>query len=116
MCLGKTFVVVCLESITDKKERKLVEDTIKSSKKEIIEISKAQLEKHYAGNMLQVMNKKGDLYIVMSERAVKSLTDEQLDQIQNHCDILSVPIYLIEEIGGGSARCMMAEIFLPAKK
>jgi hypothetical protein len=52
----------------------------------------------------------------MSERAVKSLTDEQLDQIQNHCDILSVPIYLIEEIGGGSARCMMAEIFLPAKK
>lgn len=116
MCLGKTFVVVCLESITDKKERKLVEDTIKSSKKEIIEISKAQLEKHYAGNMLQVMNKKGDLYLVMSERAVKSLTDEQLDQIQNHCDILSVPIYLIEEIGGGSARCMMAEIFLPAKK
>jgi hypothetical protein len=116
MCVGHSFVVVCLDSITDKKERKLVEDAIKSSKKELIEISRDQLEKHYAGNMLQVKNKKGDLFLVMSERALKSLTDEQLEQIQNHCDILTAPIYLIEEIGGGSARCMMAEIFLPVKK
>jgi hypothetical protein len=113
MCVGKSFVVICLDSITDKKERKLVEDTIKSTKKEIIEISRDQLEKHYAGNMLQIQNKQGDLFLVMSERALKSLDDEQLDQIQNHCDIITAPIYLIEEIGGGSARCMMAEIFLP---
>ncbi len=113
MCVGKSFVVICLDSITDKKERKLVEDSIKSTKKEIIEISREQLEKHFAGNMLQVQNKQGDLFLVMSERALKSLNDEQLDQIQNHCDILTAPIYLIEEIGGGSARCMMAEIFLP---
>lgn len=113
MCVGKSFVVICLNSITDKKERKLVEDTIKSTKKEIIEISREQLEKHFAGNMLQVQNNQGDLFLVMSERALKSLNDEQLDQIQNHCDILTAPIYLIEEIGGGSARCMMAEIFLP---
>lgn len=115
MCVGKTFVVICLDSITDKKERKLVEDTIKSTKKELIEISKSQLEQHFAGNMLQVMNNKGDLFLVMSERALKSLNDEQLEKIQNHCDILTAPIYLIEEIGGGSARCMMAEIFLPKK-
>ncbi len=113
MCVGKSFVVICLDSISDKKERKLVEDSIKSTKKEIIEISREQLEKHFAGNMLQVQNKQGDLFLVMSERALKSLNDEQLDQIQNHCDILTAPIYLIEEIGGGSARCMMAEIFLP---
>ncbi|MEI6311407.1 MAG: arginine deiminase-related protein [Bacteroidota bacterium] len=113
MCVGKSFVVICLDSITDKKERKLVEDTIKSTKKEIIEISREQLENHFAGNMLQIQNKQGDLFLVMSERALKSLNDEQLDQIQNHCDILTAPIYLIEEIGGGSARCMMAEIFLP---
>ena len=113
MCVGETFVLICLDSITDKKERKLVEDSIKKTKKQIIEISRDQLEKHFAGNMLQVRNKKGHLFLVMSERALKSLKDEQIEEIQNHCDILTAPIYTIEGIGGGSARCMMAEIFLP---
>jgi len=65
--------------------------------------------------MLQVRNKKGNLFLVMSEQALKSLTDAQLEKIQDHSDILTAPIYLIEEIGGGSARCMMAENFLPKK-
>ena len=65
--------------------------------------------------MLQVRNKKGNLFLVMSEQALKCLTDTQLEKIQDHCDVLTAPIYLIEEIGGGSARCMMAENFLPKK-
>ncbi len=115
MCVAETFVIICLASITDIKERKLVEDTILKTKKEIIAISQDQLEKYYAGNMLQVRNAVGNLFLVMSERALKSLKEEQMEAIQNHCDILTAPIYLIEEIGGGSARCMMAEIFLPLK-
>ena len=59
--------------------------------------------------------KKGNLFLVMSEQALKCLNDAQLEKIQEHCDILTAPIYLIEEIGGGSARCMMAENFLPKK-
>lgn len=115
MCVAETFVIICLDSITDKKERKLMEETIQSTEKEIITISRQQLEKHFAGNMLQVRNKKGNLFLVMSEQALKCLTDTQLEKIQDHCDILTAPIYLIEEIGGGSARCMMAENFLPKK-
>lgn len=115
MCVAETFVLICLDSITDKKERKLMEETIQSTKKEIITISRQQLEKHFAGNMLQVRNKKGNLFLVMSEQALKCLTDTQLEKIQDHCDVLTAPIYLIEEIGGGSARCMMAENFLPKK-
>lgn len=115
MCVGHSFVLICLDSITDKKERQHVETCIKKSKKELITISRVQLEMHYAGNMLQLINKAGNRLLVMSERALKCLKDEQIEAIQNHCDILSAPIYLIEEIGGGSARCMMAEIFLPKK-
>ncbi len=115
MCVAETFVLICLDSITDKKERKLMEETIQSTNKEIITISRQQLEKHFAGNMLQVRNKKGNLFLVMSEQALKCLTDTQLEKIQDHCDVLTAPIYLIEEIGGGSARCMMAENFLPKK-
>lgn len=115
MCVAETFVIICLDSITDKKERKMIEETIRSTKKEIISITRQQLEKHFAGNMLQVRNKKGNLFLVMSEQALKSLNDVQLEKIQDHCDVLTAPIYLIEEIGGGSARCMMAENFLPKK-
>lgn len=116
MCVGEDFVVICLDSITDKKERKMVEETIASTGKSIIEITRSQLEKHFAGNMLQVQNKKGNLFLVMSERALRSLSEDQLIAIQDHTDILAAPIPLIEEIGGGSARCMMAEIFLPKLK
>jgi len=114
MCVGEDFVLICLQAITDAAERNMVKDTIKKSGKTLIEISSQQLEKSFAGNMLQVRNKKGDKFLVMSERALASLNDEQLEEIQNHTDILAVSIFMIEEIGGGSARCMMAEVFLPA--
>jgi hypothetical protein len=115
MCVGEDFVVICLQAITDVAERNMVKDTIKKSGKALIEISMSQLEKSFAGNMLQVRNAKGDKFLVMSERALASLNDEQLEEIQNHTDILAAPIFMIEEIGGGSARCMMAEVFLPSK-
>ena len=112
MCIGEEFAVVCLESITNKAEKNEVKNSLEEDGFEIIEITSEQLEKHYAGNMLQVYNDKRLSYLVMSERAYKSLTTHQLNQIEAHTEIISVPIYFIEEVGGGSARCMMAEIFL----
>lgn len=113
MALATTFAVICLDSIDDKKERKLVVDTLKKSGKEIIEISEEQMH-HFAGNMLQVQGKKKP-YLVMSTVAYQSLTKEQIAKIEKHCPILHSDLKTIETCGGGSARCMLAEIFLPKK-
>jgi hypothetical protein len=69
--------------------------------------------RHYAGNMLEVENQAGQHFLVMSEQALKSLRPDQVQAIEKYASILAPPIYTIEHIGGGSARCMMAEIFLP---
>jgi hypothetical protein len=82
--------------------------------KEVIEISLTQLE-HFAGNMLQVRNPAGDTFLVMSEQAFKSLAAAQIAQIEDHTAILHAPLYTIENYGGGSARCMLAEVFLPKR-
>jgi hypothetical protein len=113
MCIGEGFVVICLESITDKGEKQEVIKSLKEDNLEIIEISVEQLEKHYAGNMLNVYNDSIESVLVMSERAYKCLSPEQIAQLEKHTQIVAPNIDLIEEIGGGSARCMMAEIFLP---
>jgi hypothetical protein len=115
MCIGEEFAVVCLDSITNKAEKNEVKSSLEENGYEIIEITMEQLEKHYAGNMLQVYNDKRLSFLVMSERAFKSLTTHQLNQIEAHTEIIAIPIYFIEEVGGGSARCMMAEIFLEEK-
>lgn len=112
MCLAETFAVICLESIDDKKERKNVLKHLKEDGKTIIEISEDQVN-HFAGNMLQVRGTDDELFLVMSQAAHNSLNQSQLSQIQNHCKIISSPLDTIEACGGGSARCMMAEIFLP---
>ncbi|MGB1169034.1 MAG: citrulline utilization hydrolase CtlX [Flavobacteriaceae bacterium] len=112
MCLAETFAVICLESIDDKKERKNVLKHLKEDGKKIIEISEDQVN-HFAGNMLQVRGTDDELFLVMSQAAHNSLNQSQLSQIQNHCKIISSPLDTIEACGGGSARCMMAEIFLP---
>ena len=112
MCIGEEIAVVCLDSITNKAEKSDVKASLEQDGFEIIEITSEQLEEHYTGNMLQVYNDKLLSYLVMSERAYKSLTPHQLNQIEAHTEIIAVPIYFIEEVGGGSARCMMAEIFL----
>ena len=112
MCLAENFCVICLDSIDDAVEKKNVVQHLKEDGKEIIDISEAQMHQ-FAGNMLQVKGTKNKRYLVMSLAAHKSLTDEQINTIEKHCEILSSDLKTIETCGGGSARCMMAEVFLP---
>ncbi|MCG9970178.1 citrulline utilization hydrolase CtlX [Christiangramia crocea] len=112
MCLGEEFAVICLDTIDDKKEQKNVVKHLKQDGKEIISITEEQMHE-FAGNMLQVQGMAGKKYLVMSARAHRSLTDDQIRRIEQHCEILSSEIQTIETCGGGSARCMMAEVFLP---
>jgi hypothetical protein len=111
MCIGDQFVVICLDTIRDVTERELIIKRFEDTGKEIIEISLQQMN-HFAGNMLQVLNKKGQSFLVMSGSAHDNLNDSQIAQINKYTEILSSPIPTIEENGGGSARCMMAEIHL----
>ena len=112
MCVAEQFVVICLDCIDDELEREKVQEVIKSTEKEVIEISEDQLQQ-FAGNMLQVQNEEGTQYLVMSETAYKSLTKEQIAQIESYCEIIYADLNTIEVNGGGSARCMLAEVFLP---
>ncbi len=112
MCVGESFAVICLDSIDDKFERKNVLKHLKDSKKEIIEIDEEQVTK-FAGNMLQVKTVEGNPVIVMSLAAYNSLTPDQIRTLQKHGDLLFSDLETIETCGGGSARCMMAEVFLP---
>lgn len=112
MCLGETFAVICLSSIDDKKERKNVIKHLKADGKEIIDISEAQVN-NFAGNMLQVKGANDELYLIMSQAAYDTLTAAQIKTLEKHSKILSSSLDTIEACGGGSARCMMAEVFLP---
>jgi hypothetical protein len=112
MCLGETFAVICADCIDDKKERKMVLDNLKSDNKEIILITEEQVN-NFAGNMLEVRGTDDKRYLVMSASAHKSLTANQVEKLEKHATILSSSLDTIEACGGGSARCMMAEIFLP---
>ncbi len=114
MALGETFVVICLETIRDEAERMMLIKHFEITDKEIIEISLEQMQ-HFAGNMLQVRNKVGETFLVMSEQAYYSLDPAQINHIQRHTQIVFSDIKTIETYGGGSARCMMAEIFLKPK-
>ncbi|WBV59662.1 arginine deiminase-related protein [Chryseobacterium camelliae] len=114
MCVADQFVVICLDCIDDKGERNHVIETIKNSGKEIIEISEPQMQQ-FAGNMLQVQNKDGEKFLVMSETAYKSLHENQVSAIEKYCEIIYSDLNTIEVNGGGSARCMLAEVFLPKK-
>ncbi|WP_340074443.1 citrulline utilization hydrolase CtlX [Leptobacterium sp. I13] len=115
MCLGETFSIICLDSIDDKKEQKNVIAHLKEDKKEVISITELQMH-HFAGNMLQVVNIQGEKYIVMSTAAYESLTTKQLNRLKKHGELIYSPLDTIETCGGGSARCMMAEVFLPEVK
>jgi hypothetical protein len=112
MCLGDTFAVICADCIDDKKERKMVLDSLKGDEKEVILITEDQVN-NFAGNMLEVVGADERRYLVMSTSAHKSLTKKQIAQLEEHVTILSSSLDTIEACGGGSARCMMAEIFLP---
>ena len=112
MCLGESFAVICADCIDDKKERKMVLENLKQDGKEVILITEQQVN-NFAGNMLEVRGAKDKRYIIMSAAAHQSLTSKQIEQLQKHGEILYSSLDTIEACGGGSARCMMAEIFLP---
>ena len=115
MSVGETFAIICADCIDDKKERKMVLDSLRGDEKEIIFITEQQVN-NFAGNMLEVKGFDDKRYLVMSTSAYTSLTKKQIAQIEEHVTILSSSLDTIEACGGGSARCMMAEIFLPKKQ
>jgi hypothetical protein len=113
MCIGNEFAVVCLDTIIDPKERGNVTKTLSRSGKNIIEITLEQMN-NFAGNMLQVINQAGEPIMILSRRAYLSLEEKQRVLLESYNKRLLTPdLTTIETLGGGSARCMMAEIFLP---
>lgn len=114
MHLGKGYAVICLSSIRDEKERERVKHSLLSTGHEIVDITMQQVH-HYAGNMLQVANNENKLFTVLSRQAFNALTDDQKEQLSKHTQLLPIAIPTIETVGGGSVRCMMAEIFLEKK-
>jgi len=112
MHIGTDLAVVCLDSIPKSAERQLVQETLARSGKKVIPIT-AKQKFNFAGNMLEVSNEGGEKFTVMSQTALDSLNVGQIQQIEKYTTIISPAIPTIEKLGGGSARCMMAEIFLP---
>lgn len=112
MCIADNYSVICLDAIQDKAERERITALIKQTHKEVIDITLQQMN-HFAGNMLQVENKQGEKLLVMSTQAFESLTEEQRQKLQSFNPIIHSSLTTIETNGGGSARCMMAEVHLP---
>jgi hypothetical protein len=111
MCVADKFVVICLDAVPNEEEKNKLVSCFRKTNKEIIEIDYSQMNQ-FAGNMLQVNNNEGKSFLIMSERAHQSLNENQLQKIGKYSDILSSPLTTIEDNGGGSARCMIAEIHL----
>jgi hypothetical protein len=114
MCIGEKFVVVCLDSIVNKNERHLIVEHLKENNLEIIDITYQQMN-NFAGNMLSIKSNTKRNILVMSQSAFECLTTAQKETLTKYNELLPVCIQTIESIGGGSARCMMAEIFLTEK-
>lgn len=110
LTIGESFAVLCADSIDDETERNKVIRSLQRTEKEIILITEKQM-RAFAGNMLQVCNAEGDRYLIMSSTAYGSLEKDQLERLKVHTEILTVDIPTIEQLGGGSARCMLAEVF-----
>ena len=111
MCMGDQFVVICLDSIPNEKEKQMLVDSFDQTNKEVITISQDQLN-HFAGNMLQVFDINEKPHLIMSEQAHTSLDPAQVKSLEKYNPILPISIPTIEALGGGSTRCMMAEIYL----
>lgn len=114
MCIGSGFVVICADAIRDKKARTAIIRSFQLANKDIVEITFQQMAA-FAGNMIELANKSEERLLVMSEQAFRSLTQEQRLCLEKHAELLHAPLDVIERNGGGSARCMIAEIFLPLK-
>jgi hypothetical protein len=114
MCIAEQFAVICLDAITNPGEKHLVVKSLETIGKEVISITMDQTN-HFAGNMLQVRNKKEEPLLILSEQAFNSLTREQVDRLTKYNRIVTAALYTIEKHGGGSARCMLAEIHLNSR-
>lgn len=112
MCVASDFAIIGLDTIDNQEERKLVVEMLTKCHKEIIDITEEQVHK-FAGNMLEVVGEGGKRFLAMSESAFKSLTPKQIHTIEKYVEIIYADLHTIESNGGGSARCMMAEVFLP---
>lgn len=112
MMLGDRFAVVCLDAIGDVAERDAVVARLAGTGHEVVEISVAQMH-DFAGNMLQLSNSSGGSFLVASARAHASLSPYQRARLGTFSDFIVAPLPMIERYGGGSARCMLAEILLP---
>lgn len=110
MSIGEQFALICLQTIDDKKQRKQVAETLQNSGKEIINLTEEQIA-HFAGNVLQIKGTKNKHYIVMSATAYKSLSKAQINLLKKHGTIIKADVSTIEKNGGGSVRCMLAEVF-----
>jgi hypothetical protein len=115
MALGEDFVVICLDTVQNLRERALLLGFFEETGKAVVEISLDQMNR-FAGNMLQVKSIYGARYLVMSQQAHDALTPEQVETLEGFTNLLPVPLFTIETYGGGSARCMLAEVFLPEEK
>ena len=113
MCIGSGWATICLDSVDHPEDRKLLENSLKSDGFEVIYLSEDQIS-HFAGNMLEVASTFDDTpRIIMSKSAYSALDSTQLGALSNFGKVISIPLDVIESCGGGSARCMMAEIHLP---
>jgi len=110
MCVADRYAVICTDAIDSEEERAEVMDSLQTTGKEIVAISEEQMH-HFAGNMLQVENHEGKTFLVMSLTAYNSLNDEQIECLRAYNEFIVVSIPTIERVGGGSARCMMAEVW-----
>ncbi len=113
MCVGTDFALAGLETIEDKTARKRVRERLEMSGKEIVALSAEQIA-NFAGNAIELRNRRGEKLLVLSTRAAGALTAEQRERLSNYVRFIALPLSTIE-LGGGSARCMMAEIYLPRR-
>ena len=114
MCVASTYMVVCLDALPSVADREAILASAAATGKEVVPIDLLQME-HFAGNMLQLHNRKGKTCLILSATALRSLHPRQIEQLERHNPLLAPQIPTIEEIGGGSARCMIAECFAPFK-
>jgi hypothetical protein len=112
MCVGSGFAVICMDSIKNPHEKIMVKESLTATYKEIVDISFEQMDR-FAGNMLEVKSRNSETLIVMSQNAYNALFEAQKDALRKYGKLICADINNIETIGGGSARCMMAEVHLP---
>lgn len=110
MAIGSTYAVICLESIVNQEQREMVWRELQTTGHDVIEITPEQMNR-FAGNMLEIKALDGALYLCLSQSAYNALSEAQRTQLARHAQLLIIPIPTIEALGGGSVRCMMAELF-----